>query len=208
MQSKNKIFKITAATLLGVSLGLSLTACSNSNNDNHSQSTRSSKASKSAKKTKKAINQNETKLKRTDIKLSQTEALNKFDQKFKDKKIKSIDLKPENNSYVYEIDAVDNKQEYTATIDAHTGKILHSHSEKLDLDDRLEKTLNLDNVISRSQATKIAEKQVKGTAEEWNLEQEHNKAYWEVSVNDGSKKHEVKIDAESKKVISTDHDND
>ena len=85
---------------------------------------------------------------------------------------------------------------------------MHSESEKLDLDDRLDKTINLDNVISRKQATKIAEKKVKGTAEEWKLKQDHNKAYWKITVNDGSKKHEVKIDAETKKVVEVDHDDE
>ena len=85
---------------------------------------------------------------------------------------------------------------------------MHSESEKLDLDDRLDKTIDLDNVISRKQATKIAEKKVKGAAEEWKLEQDHNKAYWEITVNDGSKKNEVKIDAETKKVVEVDHDDE
>lgn len=39
-----------------------------------------------------------------------SKALNKFDQKFKDTKIKSIDLQAEGNSYVYEIDGMDNNK--------------------------------------------------------------------------------------------------
>lgn len=206
--NKNRLIKLSSALALGAALGLGLTACSSNEQKDTAQSTQSSKQSSAKKRTDKAVSENKTKLKRTDIKVSQTEALNKFDQKFKNTKIKSIDLKPQGNSYVYEIDAVDASHEYTATIGANSGKVLHSHSEKLDLDDRTEKTLNLDKTISRSEATKIAEKAVKGTAEEWNLEQERNAAYWEVTVNDGSKKHEVKINAETKKVVETDLDHD
>ena len=204
---KENLFKAVVALAIGASLGLTVISCSNSGDDS-SKSSQSSKVEKAKKKTKKSANENTAKLKTTDIKLSMSEALNKFDQKFKDTKIKSIDLQAEGNSYVYEIDGTDNNKEYTAKIDANNGKILHSESEKLDLDDRLDKTINLDNVISRKQATKIAEKKVKGTTEEWKLEQDHNKAYWEITVNDGSKKHEVKIDAETKKVVEVDHDDE
>ena len=204
---KENLFKAVVALAIGASLGLTVISCSNSGDDS-SKSSQSSKVENAKKKTKKSANENTAKLKTTDIKLSMSEALNKFDQKFKDTKIKSIDLQAEGNSYFYEIDGMDNNKEYTAKIDANNGKILHSESEKLDLDDRLDKTINLDNVISRKQATKIAEKKVKGTAEEWKLEQDHNKAYWEITVNDGSKKHEVKIDAETKKVVEVDHDDE
>lgn len=184
---KENLFKAVGALAIGASLGLTVISCSNSGDDS-SKSSQSSKVENAKKKTKKSANENTAKLKTTDIKLSMSEALNKFDQKFKDTQIKSIDLQAEGNSYVYEIDGMDNNKEYTAKIDANNGKILHSESEKLDLDDRLDKTIDLDNVISRKQATKIAEKKVKGTAEEWKLEQDHNKAYWEITVNDGSKK--------------------
>ena len=204
---KENLFKAVVALAIGASLGITVISCSNSGDDS-SKSSQSSKVEKAKKKTKKSANENTAKLKTTDIKLSMSEALNKFDQKFKDTKIKSIDLQAEGNSYVYEIDGMDNNKEYTAKIDANNGKILHSESEKLDLDDRLDKTIDLDNVISRKQATKIAEKKVKGTTEEWKLEQDHNKAYWEITVNDGSKKHEVKIDAETKKVVEVDHDDE
>lgn len=204
---KENLFKAVVALAIGASLGITVISCSNSGDDS-SKSSQSSKVEKAKKKTKKSANENTAKLKTTDIKLSMSEALNKFDQKFKDTKIKTIDLQAEGNSYVYEIDGMDNNKEYTAKIDANNGKILHSESKKLDLDDRLDKTIDLDNVISRKQATKIAEKKVKGTTEEWKLEQDHNKAYWEITVNDGSKKHEVKIDAETKKVVEVDHDDE
>ena len=203
----NKLTKLTAGAALIGALAIGTVACSN---DDHSQSTQSSKVEKSKKSTKKAVKQNETKLKRAKIDLSQKDALDKFDAKYPNKQIKSIDLKQENGTYVYEIDGFDKTNEYAATIDADNGKVLHSHSEKLDVDDRHQKALDLNSVISRDEATKIAEKHADGVSKEWNLEldEDDGKAYWDVEVSDGTKSTEVKINATNKDVVRTDRDHD
>ncbi|ALI53165.1 PepSY domain-containing protein [Lactobacillus helveticus] len=203
----NKLTKLTAGAALIGALAIGTVACSN---DDHSESTQSSKVEKSKKSTKKAVKQNETKLKRAKIDLSQKDALDKFDAKYPNKQIKSIDLKQENGTYVYEIDGFDKTNEYTATIDADNGKVLHSHSEKLDVDDRHQKALDLNSVISRDEATKIAEKHADGVSKEWNLEldEDDGKAYWDVEVSDGTKSAEVKINATNKDVVRTDRDHD
>ncbi|ADX70866.1 Peptidase propeptide and YPEB domain protein [Lactobacillus helveticus H10] len=203
----NKLTKLTAGAALIGALAIGTVACSN---DDHSESTQSSKVEKSKKSTKKAVKQNETKLKRAKIDLSQKDALDKFDAKYPNKQIKSIDLKQENGTYVYEIDGFDKTNEYTATIDADNGKVLHSHSEKLDVDDRHQKALDLNSVISRDEATKIAEKHADGVSKEWNLEldEDDGKAYWDVEVSDGTKSTEVKINATNKDVVRTDRDHD
>lgn len=203
----NKLTKLTAGAALIGALAIGTVACSN---DDHSESTQSSKVEKSKKSTKKAVKQNETKLKRAKIDLSQKDALDKFDAKYPNKQIKSIDLKQENGTYVYEIGGFDKTNEYTATIDADNGKVLHSHSEKLDVDDRHQKALDLNSVISRDEATKIAEKHADGVSKEWNLEldEDDGKAYWDVEVSDGTKSTEVKINATNKDVVRTDRDHD
>ncbi|ALJ23204.1 hypothetical protein AO203_04445 [Lactobacillus gallinarum] len=203
----NKLTKLTAGAALIGALAIGTVACSN---DDHSESTQSSKVEKSKKSTKKAVKQNETKLKRAKIDLSQKDALDKFDAKYPNKQIKSIDLKQENGTYVYEIDGFDKTNEYTATIDADNGKVLHSHSEKLDVDDRHQKALDLNSVISRDEATKIAEKHADGVSKEWNLEldEDDGKAYWDVEVSDGTKSTEVKINATNNDVVRTDRDHD
>lgn len=203
----NKLTKLTAGAALIGALAIGTVACSN---DDHSESTQSSKVEKSKKNTKKAVKQNETKLKRAKIDLSQKDALDKFDAKYPNKQIKSIDLKQENGTYVYEIDGFDKTNEYTATIDADNGKVLQSHSEKLDVDDLHQKALDLNSVISRDEATKIAEKHADGVSKEWNLEldEDDGKAYWDVEVSDGTKSTEVKINATNKDVVKTDRDHD
>lgn len=196
---KRKISKLLAATALIGTLGISVVAC---NNNDSTSKTKQSSVKKTVKD--KASNTKNT-ARKSKIKLSQTEAINKFDKKYSDKKLKEIDLKLDGNKYFYEITGFD--KEYEMTINATSGKEVKSSSEKLDLDERLQKGLDLDKVISRDQASEIAEKEVKNsTAKEWTLKMDQDKVIWDVTVESGSSKHEVEIDAISKKVIKSEKD--
>ena len=198
---KRKISKLLAATALIGTLGISVVAC---NNNDSTSKTKQSSVKKTVKD--KASNTKNT-ARRSKIKLSQTEAINKFDKKYSDKKLKEIDLKLDGNKYFYEITGFDKDKEYEMTINAISGKEVKSSSEKLDLDERLQKGLDLDKVISRDQASEIAEKEVKNsTAKEWTLKMDQDKVIWDVTVESGSSKHEVEIDAISKKVIKSEKD--
>lgn len=198
---KRKISKLLAATALIGTLGISVVAC---NNNDSTSKTKQSSVKKTVKD--KASNTKNT-ARRSKIKLSQTEAINKFDKKYSDKKLKEIDLKLDGNKYFYEITGFDKDKEYEMTINAISGKEVKSSSEKLDLDERLQKGLDLDKVISRDQASEIAEKEVKNsTAKEWTLKMDQDKVIWDVTVESGSSKHEVGIDAISKKVIKSEKD--
>lgn len=198
---KRKISKLLAATALIGTLGISVVAC---NNNDSTSKTKQSSVKKTVKD--KASNTKNT-ARRSKIKLSQTEAINKFDKKYSDKKLKEIDLKLDGNKYFYEVTGFDKDKEYEMTINAISGKEVKSSSEKLDLDERLQKGLDLDKVISRDQASEIAEKEVKNsTAKEWTLKMDQDKVIWDVTVESGSSKHEVEIDAISKKVIKSEKD--
>ncbi|MDK8086180.1 PepSY domain-containing protein [Lactobacillus paragasseri] len=198
---KRKISKLLAATALIGTLGISVVAC---NNNDSTSKTKQSSVKKTVKD--KASNTKNT-ARKSQIKLSQTEAINKFDKKYSDKKLKEIDLKLDGNKYFYEITGFDKDKEYEMTINATSGKEVKSSSEKLDLDERLQKGLDLDKVISRDQASEIAEKEVKNsTAKEWTLKMDQDKVIWDVTVESGSSKHEVEIDAISKKVIKSEKD--
>ncbi|WP_368279810.1 PepSY domain-containing protein [Lactobacillus sp. RTP31084st1_D4_RTP31084_210423] len=198
---KRKISKLLAATALIGTLGISVVAC---NNNDSTSKTKQSSVKKTVKD--KASNTRNT-ARKSKIKLSQTEAINKFDKKYSDKKLKEIDLKLDGNKYFYEITGFDKDKEYEMTINATSGKEVKSSSEKLDLDERLQKGLDLDKVISRDQASEIAEKEVKNsTAKEWTLKMDQDKAIWDVTVESVSSKHEVEIDAISKKVIKSEKD--
>lgn len=198
---KRKISKLLAETALIGTLGISVVAC---NNNDSTSKTKQSSVKKTVKD--KASNTKNT-ARKSKIKLSQTEAINKFDKKYSDKKLKEIDLKLDGNKYFYEITGFDKDKEYEMTINATSGKEVKSSSEKLDLDERLQKGLDLDKVISRDQASEIAEKEVKNsTAKEWTLKMDQDKVIWDVTVESGSSKHEVEIDAISKKVIKSEKD--
>lgn len=198
---KRKISKLLAATALIGTLGISVVAC---NNNDSTSKTKQSSVKKTVKD--KASNTKNT-ARKSKIKLSQTEAINKFDKKYSDKKLKEIDLKLDGNKYFYEITGFDKDKEYEMTINATSGKEVKSSSEKLDLDERLQKGFDLDKVISRDQASEIAEKEVKNsTAKEWTLKMDQDKVIWDVTVESGSSKHEVEIDAISKKVIKSEKD--
>lgn len=206
---RTKLIRLTSSlTLLGI-LSVSTVACSNKSENNTSSKSSTQSSSNTKSKTEKAVNKTKTKVKTSQINISQTKALNIFDKDYNDKKIKDIDLKVENGNYVYEIEGFDSTKEYTMTIDANSGKIINKHSETLDLDEHLKQGLNFDKVISRDEASKLAENHVKNsTSTEWKLEQDNNNAYWEVKVDDGHQKTEVKIDAQNKKIIDTEHDDD
>lgn len=198
---RRKISKLLVATALIGTLGISVMAC---NNNDSTSKTKQSSVKKTVKD--KASNTKNT-ARKSKIKLSQTEAINKFDKKYSDKKLKEIDLKLDGNKYFYEITGFDKDKEYEMTINATSGKEVKSSSEKLDLDERLQKGLDLDKVISRDQASEIAEKEVKNsTAKEWTLKMDQDKVIWDVTVESGSSKHEVEIDAISKKVIKSEKD--
>ena len=198
---RRKISKLLVATALIGTLGISVVAC------NNNDSTSKTKQSSVKKTVKDKASTTKNTARKSKIKLSQTEAINKFDKKYSDKKLKEIDLKLDGNKYFYEITGFDKDKEYEMTINATSGKEVKSSSEKLDLDERLQKGLDLDKVISRDQASEIAEKEVKNsTAKEWTLKMDQDKVIWDVTVESGSSKHEVEIDAISKKVIKSEKD--
>ena len=205
-----KFIRLISSFALITLLSLGTAACSNnqsSQKNSTSSSSKSSSKSNIKSNTEKTINKTQTKIKTSQIKVSQEEALDTFNKSYKNSKIKDIDLKIENSKYVYEVEGFDSTKEYNMTIDANNRKVLHKHFEILDLDDRNQSALDLSKTISRNEASKIAENHVSNsTATEWKLEQDHNTAYWEVTVNDGNHTHEIKINAQNKKVIETEQD--
>lgn len=140
------------------------------------------------------------------INLSQNDAINKFNEKYGSKSIKEIELKNKKNKYIYEVEGFDSEKEYKVKIDASNGKILKAKSENLDADDK-EEALDLNGLISRSEATKIAQSKASGKAVKWSLEMDDRQPVWEVELKDGNKETEAKIDAKSQKILKTKTDN-
>lgn len=203
-----KFTKLTSIALLGATLLTGTVACSKQDNSTAKTTTQKSVTSSKATHNSESAMSKQAQKDNIQIKLSQQEAIDKFHQQFSGKQLKSIELNREGNHYLYEIEGFDANNEYSVNINAETGQIGHVHSEKLDHDERNQKALDLKGTISRDDASRIAEEHVKGTSEEWKLEQDEDtgKTYWEVKVKNGHQETEVKINAHTKEVISAEHD--
>lgn len=203
-----KFTKLTSIALLSAALLTGTVACSKQDNSTAKTTTQKSVTSSKVTHNSESAMSKQTQKDNIQIKLSQQEAIDKFHQQFSGKQLKSIELNREGKHYLYEIEGFDSNNEYSININAETGQIGHVHSEKLDHDDRNQKALDLKGTISRDDASRIAEEHVKGTSEEWKLEQDEDtgKTYWEVKVKNGHQETEVKINAHTKEVISTEHD--
>ena len=135
-----------------------------------------------------------------------------FEKKYPEAKITSLQLDTDFGRYFYEIEGVDQQKEYQVEVNAETGEFTKEKVETLDVDEQngvkiQEEALDLTNIISREQATTLAEKEAKvGQATDWKLEKELGITYWEVKVKEGQQKIEVKIDAHSGKILTTERD--
>ncbi|WP_410500784.1 PepSY domain-containing protein [Enterococcus faecalis] len=135
-----------------------------------------------------------------------------FEKKYPEAKITSLQLDTDFGRYFYEIEGVDQQKEYQVEVNAETGEFTKGKVETLDADEQngvkmQEEALDLTNIISREQATTLAEKEAKvGQATDWKLEKELGITYWEVKVKEGQQKIEVKIDAHSGKILTTERD--
>lgn len=203
-----KFTKLTSIALLSAALLTGTVACSKQDNSTAKTTTQKSVTSSKVTHNSESAMSKQTQKDNIQIKLSQQEVIDKFHQQFSGKQLKSIELNREGKHYLYEIEGFDSNNEYSVNINAETGQIGHVHSEKLDHDDRNQKALDFKGTISRDDASRIAEEHIKGTSEEWKLEQDEDtgKTYWEVKVKNGHQETEVKINAHTKEVISTEHD--
>ena len=136
-----------------------------------------------------------------------------FEKKYPEAIITSLQLDTDFGRYFYEIEGVDQQKEYQVEVNAETGEFTKEKVETLDADEQngvkmQEEALDLTNIISREQATTLAEKEAKvGQATDWKLEKELGITYWEVKVKEGQQKIEVKIDAHSGEILTTERDN-
>ena len=203
-----KFTKLTSIALLSAALLTGTVACSKQDNSTAKTTTQKSVTSSKVTHNSESAMSKQTQKDNIQIKLSQQEAIDKFHQQFSGKQLKSIELNREGKHYLYEIEGFDSNNEYSVNINAETGQIGHVHSEKLDHDDRNQKALDFKGTISRDDASRIAEEHIKGTSEEWKLEQDEDtgKTYWEVKVKNGHQETDVKINAHTREIISTEHD--
>ncbi len=147
------------------------------------------------------------------INLSQSDVINKFNEKYGSKSIKEIGLKNKKNKYIYEVEGFDSEKEYKVKIDASSGKILKAKSENLGRMARRggeSQKAGGRRVMDTFQVHILAAAQTKasGKAVKWSLEMDDQQPVWEVELKDGNKETEVKIDAKSQKILKTKTDED
>lgn len=146
------------------------------------------------------------------VAVSLEKVMTAFEKKYPEAKITSLQLDTDFGRYFYEIEGMDQQKEYQVEVNAETGEFTKEKVETLDADEQngvkmQEEALDLTNIISREQATTLAEKEAKvGQATDWKLEKELGITYWEVKVKEGQQKIEVKIDAHSGKILTTERD--
>lgn len=168
----------------------------------------------STTETSSSVQQEETTTseKATVVAVSLEKVTTAFEKKYPEAKITSLQLDTDFGRYFYEIEGVDQQKEYQVEVNAETGEFTKEKVETLDADEQngvkmQEEALDLTNIISREQATTLAEKAAKvGQATDWKLEKELGITYWEVKVKEGQQKIEVKIDAHSGKILTTERD--
>lgn len=168
----------------------------------------------STTETNSSVQQEETTTseKATVVAVSLEKVTTAFEKKYPEAKITSLQLDTDFGRYFYEIEGVDQQKEYQVEVNAETGEFTKEKVETLDADEQngvkmQEEALDLTKIISREQATTLAEKEAKvGQATDWKLEKELGITYWEVKVKEGQQKIEVKIDAHSGKILTTERD--
>ncbi len=147
-----------------------------------------------------------------DISVSATDAIEIFQKEYPDTDITALDLDSSLGKFFYEIEGINDTTEYSVKIDAKSKKILNKEKEQLDSDDRgtenrKQEKLDTDGIISFQKAGKIAKKEVgKGKATDWKLDKELDTTYWEVKVKNKKNSTEVKLDAKTGEVLSTELD--
>lgn len=65
------------------------------------------------------------------IKIDENTAVKKFKKKFKDTQIDEVQLQSNRGQYQYEVSGFDKDKEYSADINANTGKVVKTETERL-----------------------------------------------------------------------------
>ena len=136
-----------------------------------------------------------------------------YEKQFPNTDITSIQLEKERSGFVYQIEGVDDDNEYELKINAETLDTVKDKTEKLDRDEqggikREADKLDLSGIISLDEATQLAEKKAGiGQAVEWDLDRELSTTYWEVTIQDGNKESQIKLDAKTGDVLQVELDN-
>lgn len=139
--------------------------------------------------------------------------------------VAETELENEDGTVVYGVEITDNKgKEYDVKIDAKTGEVLKveagDENEKGDKeegedndaevsDEKEQQQLEKEATVTKEEATATALQKVKGQVKETDLDDEDGAVVYGVKITDDQgKKHDVKIDAKTGKVLKVEADDE
>ncbi|WP_277585311.1 PepSY domain-containing protein [Psychrobacillus antarcticus] len=124
--------------------------------------------------------------------------------------IESVELEKDNGKTFYEVDIDGEKSiEYEVRVDAYNAKVLNVKEDKDDDDDNdLDKVAPNTKLITEAKAIEIAQKQIKGTLVEIELDSDDGRYEYELELNTAKGEAEFTIDATTGEIIEYELDDD
>ncbi|MFD1336966.1 PepSY domain-containing protein [Oceanobacillus iheyensis] len=125
--------------------------------------------------------------------------------------ITDFELDRDDNQIHYEVELINDDEEYDLEIDAETGEIIKENVEKFQLENKQgTKNSNVDssNFIGDKKAKEIALEQFSGKVVEFELDEDDGKYVYEIEVRDGNKEADFEIDAVTGNVLEMDIETD
>lgn len=192
-----------------------LTACSKPAEKNTTPATSSqttTSSSTNSETTKSSIKTKDEQSDLSKVKVTVKEVVELYQQAHPDSDITSLELESPLGALVYKVEGMDDEQEYEMVIDAMNKKVEKNHSEKLDRNEkggteRKEEALDVKNLISVDKAISIAESAAGfGKATELSLDKELSITFWDVTVKEGMKEMEIKLNAQTGDVVESKKD--
>lgn len=111
--------------------------------------------------------------------------------------VTEIELEKKKTGYVYDVEVVSNGIEYDLDIDAITGKVTVDEQSPAVVTGKL---------IKEEEAIRLAKKKVAGTVMKIELDDEDDRAIYEVELKDDQFEYEVKLDAVTGEVLKVEKD--
>lgn len=149
---------------------------------------------------------------KTDEEISLEEIIQIYQKEYPKTDITSIDYDSSFNVWYFKVEGINDTTEFELRINPLTGEVSHKKEKKLDKSEsttayRESKKLDLLELAPLEEIRQSAVKAIEsGEATDLELEKELNRTYWKVTIEDGKKEHEVKIDAKTKEILEMDLD--
>lgn len=122
--------------------------------------------------------------------------------------IESIELEQGNGKLFYDVDINgEESNEFEVRVEANTAQILNIREDKDDDNDRAQLPSNIE-LITEAKAIEIAQKQIKGTLVELELDSDDDRFEYEIELRTAKGKAEFTIDASTGEILEFELDND